>query len=102
MKETSRCIRCYACIENCPVCYCTDCSTKKSYRRDSSHPGMYRQRSSARFMFHAIQADEEMFGSSPLSRTLRPAATSASTAASARNSARMRGFCLLLIASFRF
>jgi formate dehydrogenase subunit beta len=31
MKETSRCIKCYACVENCPVCYCVDCSTKKPY-----------------------------------------------------------------------
>jgi ferredoxin len=32
-KETSRCIRCYACREACPMCYCTecfvDCSTPK-------------------------------------------------------------------------
>jgi len=24
-KETSRCIRCYACREVCPMCYCTEC-----------------------------------------------------------------------------
>ena len=24
-KETSRCIRCYACREACPMCYCTEC-----------------------------------------------------------------------------
>ncbi|MEN6517590.1 MAG: Coenzyme F420 hydrogenase/dehydrogenase, beta subunit C-terminal domain [Methanospirillum sp.] len=28
LNETSRCIKCYACIENCPVCYCESCSTK--------------------------------------------------------------------------
>ena len=28
MAETSRCIKCYACIENCPICYCVECSTK--------------------------------------------------------------------------
>ncbi|MDK2989540.1 MAG: formate dehydrogenase [Methanoculleus sp.] len=31
MEDTSRCIKCYACIENCPICYCVDCSTKKTY-----------------------------------------------------------------------
>lgn len=24
-KEISKCIRCYACREGCPLCYCTDC-----------------------------------------------------------------------------
>ena len=28
LDETSRCIKCYACIENCPICYCESCSTK--------------------------------------------------------------------------
>ncbi|MEN6342814.1 MAG: Coenzyme F420 hydrogenase/dehydrogenase, beta subunit C-terminal domain [Methanospirillum sp.] len=28
LNETSRCIKCYACIENCPVCYCENCSTR--------------------------------------------------------------------------
>lgn len=28
MKETARCIKCYSCIEACPICYCVDCSTK--------------------------------------------------------------------------
>ena len=28
LGETSRCIKCYACIENCPICYCESCSTK--------------------------------------------------------------------------
>ncbi|WP_292731692.1 Coenzyme F420 hydrogenase/dehydrogenase, beta subunit C-terminal domain [Methanoculleus sp.] len=31
MEDTSRCIKCYACIENCPICYCNECSTKKTY-----------------------------------------------------------------------
>lgn len=31
-KETSRCIRCYACREACPMCYCTECFV------DSSNP----------------------------------------------------------------
>ena len=28
LNETSRCIKCYACVENCPICYCETCSTK--------------------------------------------------------------------------
>jgi formate dehydrogenase subunit beta len=31
VKETSRCIRCYQCVEQCPICYCVECSTKKPY-----------------------------------------------------------------------
>ena len=31
-KEASRCIRCYACREACPMCYCTECFV------DSSNP----------------------------------------------------------------
>ncbi|MCP1663026.1 MAG: formate dehydrogenase [Methanocalculus sp. MSAO_Arc1] len=31
MKETARCIKCYACIENCPICYCVECSTRKPH-----------------------------------------------------------------------
>jgi formate dehydrogenase (coenzyme F420) beta subunit len=31
-KESSRCIRCYACREACPMCYCTECFV------DSSNP----------------------------------------------------------------
>ena len=31
LDETSRCIKCYQCIENCPICYCEECSTKKSH-----------------------------------------------------------------------
>ena len=25
VEETSRCIRCYACRNACPVCYCSEC-----------------------------------------------------------------------------
>ncbi len=28
MSETSRCIKCYQCIDQCPICYCVDCTTK--------------------------------------------------------------------------
>ena len=28
LKETSRCIKCYQCIDQCPICYCVECSTK--------------------------------------------------------------------------
>jgi len=28
MTETARCIKCYSCIEACPICYCEDCTTK--------------------------------------------------------------------------
>ncbi len=31
MEDSTRCIKCYACIENCPICYCVECSTKKPY-----------------------------------------------------------------------
>jgi Na+-translocating ferredoxin:NAD+ oxidoreductase RnfC subunit len=29
-QEFSRCIRCYACREACPVCYCTECFVDQS------------------------------------------------------------------------
>ncbi|MCQ1539469.1 formate dehydrogenase [Methanocalculus taiwanensis] len=48
MKETSRCIKCYACIENCPICYCVECSTKKPYL---VKPGQI----PPDFMFHMIR-----------------------------------------------
>ncbi len=48
MKETSRCIKCYACIENCPICYCVECSTKKPYL---VRPGQI----PPDFMFHMIR-----------------------------------------------
>jgi formate dehydrogenase subunit beta len=48
MEETSRCIKCYQCIENCPICYCVECSTKKPYLVE---PG----RIPPPFMFHLIR-----------------------------------------------
>ncbi len=48
VKETSRCIKCYACIENCPICYCVECSTKKPYL---VAPGEL----PVNFMFHMIR-----------------------------------------------
>ena len=48
MDETSRCIKCYACIENCPICYCVECSTKKGYLVE---PGQV----PPPFMFHLIR-----------------------------------------------
>jgi len=48
MDETSRCIKCYQCIENCPICYCVECSTKKPYLVE---PG----RVPPPFMFHLIR-----------------------------------------------
>jgi formate dehydrogenase subunit beta len=32
-KETRRCIRCYACREACPMCYCTECFADSSSPR---------------------------------------------------------------------
>ena len=48
MTETSRCIKCYACIDNCPICYCVECSTKKPWFITPGQlpPG---------FMFHLIR-----------------------------------------------
>ena len=48
VKETSRCIKCYQCIENCPICYCVECSTKKGYL---VKPGEV----PPNFMFHLIR-----------------------------------------------
>jgi formate dehydrogenase subunit beta len=31
MEEANRCIKCYGCIENCPICYCIECSTRKPW-----------------------------------------------------------------------
>ncbi|HOX35530.1 MAG TPA: Coenzyme F420 hydrogenase/dehydrogenase, beta subunit C-terminal domain [Methanoregulaceae archaeon] len=28
MAETARCIKCYGCIDACPICYCVECTTK--------------------------------------------------------------------------
>ena len=48
MNETSRCIKCYSCIEACPICYCVECSTKKPYLVT---PGQV----PPPFMFHLIR-----------------------------------------------
>ena len=48
MEETSRCIKCYQCIENCPICYCVECSTKKPHLVT---PGQV----PPPFMFHLIR-----------------------------------------------
>jgi ferredoxin len=40
-RETSRCIRCYACREVCPMCYCTECfvdSSKPKWIEKSLNP----------------------------------------------------------------
>jgi len=48
VEATSRCIKCYACIEQCPICYCVECSTKKPYLVE---PGTL----PVPFMFHLIR-----------------------------------------------
>jgi len=48
VTETSRCIKCYNCIESCPICYCVECSTKKPYLVT---PGQV----PPNFMFHLIR-----------------------------------------------
>jgi formate dehydrogenase subunit beta len=48
VTETSRCIKCYSCIEACPICYCVECSTKKPYLVT---PGQV----PPNFMFHLIR-----------------------------------------------
>ncbi|MDD4299542.1 MAG: Coenzyme F420 hydrogenase/dehydrogenase, beta subunit C-terminal domain [Methanomicrobium sp.] len=48
MDETSKCIKCYACIENCPICYCVECSTRKPHLVT---PGQI----PPPFMFHLIR-----------------------------------------------
>ena len=48
MEETSKCIKCYACVENCPICYCVECSTKKPW---FVAPGVL----PTSFMFHLIR-----------------------------------------------
>jgi formate dehydrogenase subunit beta len=48
MSETSRCIKCYSCIEACPICYCVDCTTKNpAYVTPGQLP--------PNFMFHLIR-----------------------------------------------
>ena len=46
--EASRCIKCYNCIEQCPICYCNECSTKKPHL---VRPGLI----PPDFMFHLIR-----------------------------------------------
>ena len=48
MEDSSRCTKCYACIDNCPICYCVECSTKKPYLVP---PGVL----PVPFMFHLIR-----------------------------------------------
>ncbi|OPX73051.1 MAG: Formate dehydrogenase subunit beta [Methanoregulaceae archaeon PtaB.Bin152] len=48
LADTSRCIKCYSCIENCPICYCVECSTKKPH---FVTPGQV----PPSFMFHLIR-----------------------------------------------
>jgi formate dehydrogenase (coenzyme F420) beta subunit len=48
MDETSCCIKCYQCIENCPICYCVECSTRKPHLVT---PGQV----PPPFMFHLIR-----------------------------------------------
>jgi len=48
MKETSRCIKCYGCIEACPICYCVECSTKKDWLVQNGEVP-------PNFMFHMIR-----------------------------------------------
>ena len=48
MSETSRCIKCYQCIDQCPICYCVDCTTKNPvYVPPGELP--------VSFMFHLIR-----------------------------------------------
>jgi len=48
VEDTSKCIKCYSCIEACPICYCVECSTRKPYLVTPGQvpPG---------FMFHLIR-----------------------------------------------
>ncbi len=48
MDETSRCIKCYQCIEACPICVCHECQTKKPWL---VKPGQV----PPPFMFHLIR-----------------------------------------------
>ena len=48
MTETSRCIKCYSCINACPICYCVECSARKPYLVP---PGQV----PPPFMFHMIR-----------------------------------------------
>jgi formate dehydrogenase subunit beta len=48
VEDTSKCIKCFSCIEACPICYCVECSTRKPYLVTPGQvpPG---------FMFHLIR-----------------------------------------------
>jgi formate dehydrogenase subunit beta len=48
MVETARCIKCYGCIDQCPICYCVDCTTKNPAMVP---PGQI----PVNFMFHLIR-----------------------------------------------
>ena len=48
MSETSRCIKCYQCIDQCPICYCVECTTKNP---SMVPPGEL----PVNFMFHLIR-----------------------------------------------
>jgi formate dehydrogenase subunit beta len=48
MTDTSKCIKCYSCINACPICYCVECSTMKPYLVP---PGQV----PPPFMFHMIR-----------------------------------------------
>ena len=48
VKRDLQCIKCYSCIEACPICYCVECSTKKPYLVT---PGEL----PPNFMFHLIR-----------------------------------------------
>ena len=48
MAESSRCTKCYACVDACPICYCVECSTKKPWYVE---PGVL----PVNFMFHLIR-----------------------------------------------
>jgi formate dehydrogenase subunit beta len=48
MDETSRCIKCYQCIDQCPICYCVECTTRNpAYVPPGVLP--------VSFMFHLIR-----------------------------------------------
>jgi formate dehydrogenase subunit beta len=48
MTESAKCVKCYACVEACPICYCVECSTKKPWYVS---PGVL----PTSFMFHLIR-----------------------------------------------
>ncbi|MCK9592434.1 MAG: Coenzyme F420 hydrogenase/dehydrogenase, beta subunit C-terminal domain [Methanoregula sp.] len=48
MAETARCIKCYGCIDQCPICYCVECTTKNPAMVP---PGVL----PVNFMFHLIR-----------------------------------------------